>query len=129
VKQIRDVVQQLDGVAARVKGQDSAGAITGQADSLKAHLGAVERAIYQVQNRSGEDPLNFPIRINNKLAALAGVVGSADAPPTDQSRAVFEDLNAQLQVQLDRLTQILSADVPAFNRLVKAQDVPAVIVR
>jgi photosystem II stability/assembly factor-like uncharacterized protein len=129
VKQIRDVVQQLDGVAARVKGRDSADAITVQADSLKAHLGAVERAIYQVQNRSGEDPLNFPIRINNKLAALAGVVGSADAPPTDQSRAVFEDLNAQLQAQLDRLTQILSADVPAFNRLVKVQDVPAVIVR
>jgi photosystem II stability/assembly factor-like uncharacterized protein len=129
VKQIRDLVQQLDGVIARVKGQDSTKVITARVDSVKAHLGAVERAIYQVQNRSGEDPLNFPIRINNKLASLTGVVGSADAAPTDQSRAVFDELNGQLQTQLDRLHGILTDEVPALNRLVKDQDVPAVIVR
>jgi photosystem II stability/assembly factor-like uncharacterized protein len=129
VKQIRDLVQQLDGVIARVKGQDSTKVITARVDSVKAHLGAVERAIYQVQNRSGEDPLNFPIRINNKLASLTGVVGSADAAPTDQSRTVFDELNGQLQTQLDRLHGILTDEVPALNRLVKDQDVPAVIVR
>ena len=129
VKQIRDLVQQVEGVTARVKGQASAGSIGAQADSLAAHLHAVERLIYQVQNRSGEDPLNFPIRINNKIAALTGVVGSADAAPTDQSRAVFDDLDAQLQRQLDRLREILAAEVPAFNRLVREQDVPALIVR
>jgi hypothetical protein len=112
-----------------VKGQASAGPIGAQADSLTAHLHGVERQIYQVQNRSGEDPLNFPIRINNKLAALTGVVGSADAAPTDQSLAVFDDLDAQLQRQLDRLREILAAEVPAFNRLVREQDVPALIVR
>jgi photosystem II stability/assembly factor-like uncharacterized protein len=125
VKQIRGLVTQLDGVIERVKGQDSARAITSRADSLKAHLTTVERAIYQVQNRSGEDPLNFPIRINNKLAALTGVVGSADARPTDQSRAVFQNLNAQLETQLDRLHQIVTEEVPAFNRLVKEQEIPA----
>jgi photosystem II stability/assembly factor-like uncharacterized protein len=129
VKQIRDVVGQLDGVAARVKGDPHAGAITGPLDSLKTHLQAVERAIYQTQNRSGEDPLNFPIRINNKIAALTGVVGSADAAPTDQSVVVFDTLNAQLQVQLDRLQQVLTTELPAFNRLVRDQDVPAVILR
>ena len=129
VKQIRDVVQQVEGVTARVKGQPSAGPIGAQADSLTAHLQGVERQIYQVQNRSGEDPLNFPIRINNKIAALTGVVGSADAAPTEQSRAVFDDLDAQLQHQLDRLRAILAAEVPAFNRLVREQDVPALIVR
>ena len=129
VKQIRDIVQQVEGVTTRVKGQAGAAPIRTQADSLKAHLQAVEREIYQVQNRSGEDPLNFPIRINNKLAALTGVVGSADAPPTDVSQAVFEALDAQLKTQLDRLNTIVTGEVPAFNRLVAEQNVPAVIVQ
>jgi photosystem II stability/assembly factor-like uncharacterized protein len=129
VKQVRDLVQQVEGVTARVKGQPSAGPVGVAADSLVAHLHAVEREIYQVQNRSGEDPLNFPIRINNKIAALAGVVGSADAAPTDQARAVFDDLDGQLQRQLDRLRAILATEVPEFNRTVKDQDVPALIVR
>ncbi|HEY6060919.1 MAG TPA: glycosyl hydrolase [Gemmatimonadales bacterium] len=129
VKQIRDLVQQVEGVTTRVKGQAGAAPIRAQADSLKAHLQVVEREIYQVQNRSGEDPLNFPIRINNKLAALTGVVGSADAPPTDVSQAVFDALDAQLKTQLDRLHAIVTGEVPSFNRLVAEQNVPAVIVQ
>ncbi|MGI8546746.1 MAG: hypothetical protein ACR2M1_05340, partial [Gemmatimonadaceae bacterium] len=50
-----------------------------------------------------EDPLNYPIRLNNKIAALAGVVGSADARPTDQSYTVFGLLTAQLDTQLRRM--------------------------
>ena len=43
----------------------------------------MEEALYQTKNQSNQDPLNFPIRLNNKLASLAGVVDSADAAPTD----------------------------------------------
>jgi len=103
--------------------------IAQQADSIKGRLAAVEQAIYQVQNRSSQDPLNYPIRLNNKIAALAGVVASADAAPTAQSVQVFDELSAALQVQLDRLKAVLDADVPAFNRLVKESDVPAIILR
>ncbi|HSD32446.1 MAG TPA: glycosyl hydrolase [Gemmatimonadales bacterium] len=129
VRQIRDLVQQVEGVTTRVKGQAAAAPIRTHADSLKAHLQAVEREIYQVQNRSGQDPLNFPIRINNKLAALTGVVGSADARPTDASLAVFDALDAQIKTQLDRLNAIVTSELPAFNRLVAEQNVPAVIVQ
>ena len=45
-------------------------------------LTAVEEALYQTKNRASEDPLNFPIKLNNKLAALEGVVESSDDPPT-----------------------------------------------
>ena len=57
------------------------------------------------------------------------MVASADAAPTDQSRQVFEQLSAALQVQLDRLKALIDADIPAFNKLVKDSDVPAVILR
>jgi hypothetical protein len=130
VRRIRAVKEQLDGAAARgrrVRG-DAGARIGAAADSLKSRLSAVEEAIYQVKNRSNQDPLNYPIRLNNKIAALAGVVASADARPTDQSVQVFDDLSAALQVQLDRLKAILDADVPAFNKLVHDADVPALSV-
>jgi hypothetical protein len=131
VRKIRDVRDQLDGASTRARGLpgDASRRIAQQADSIKARLAAIEQEIYQVKNRSSQDPLNYPIRLNNKIAALAGVVASADAAPTDQSLRVFDELSAALQGQLDRLKAILDADIPAFNRLVKDSDVPAVILR
>jgi photosystem II stability/assembly factor-like uncharacterized protein len=131
VKRIRDVKEALDGAATRARGLpgDAGRRIAQQADSIKGRLSAIEAEIYQVKNRSSQDPLNYPIRLNNKIAALAGVVASADAAPTDQSLQVFEQLSAALQVQLDRLKALIDTDIPAFNKLVKDSDVPAVILR
>jgi hypothetical protein len=131
VKRIRDVKEALDGAATRARGmQGEVGRrIALQADSIKGRLSVIEAEIYQVKNRSSQDPLNYPIRLNNKIAALAGVVASADAAPTDQSVQVFEQLSTALQVQLDKLKAVLDADIPAFNKLVKDSDVPAVILR
>ena len=131
VRRIREVREQLDGAATRARGLpgDAGRRIAQQADSIKGRLAAVEEQIYQVKNRSSQDPLNYPIRLNNKIASLAGVVGGAEAAPTAQSVQVFDDLSAALQVQLDRLKAVLDADIPAFNRLVKESDVPAIILR
>ena len=131
VRRIREVREQLDGAATRARGLpgDAGRRIAQQADSIKGRLAAVEEQIYQVKNRSSQDPLNYPIRLNNKIASLGGVVGGAEAAPTAQSVQVFDDLSAALQVQLDRLKAVLDADIPAFNRLVKESDVPAIILR
>src|SRR5206468_4190444 len=131
VRRIREVREQLDGAATRARGLpgDAGKRIAQHADSIKGRLAAVEEAIYQVKNRSSQDPLNYPIRLNNKIAALAGVVASADAAPTAQSEQVFNELAAALQVQLDRLKAVLDTDIPAFNKLVKESDVPAIILR
>ena len=131
VRRIREVREQLDGAATRARGLpgDAGKRIAQQVDSIKGRLAAVEEAIYQVKNRSSQDPLNYPIRLNNKIAALAGVVASADAAPTAQSEQVFNELAAALQVQLDRLKAVLDTDIPAFNKLVKESDVPAIILR
>src|SRR5207342_585679 len=86
------------------------------AQTLTDKLTDVEGEIYQYRNRSSQDPLNYPIRLNNKLAALQGIVDSGDAKPTDQSYAVFKDLSAQLERQLQRLVSLIKTDVPAFNK-------------
>jgi hypothetical protein len=127
--QIRDVRKQVDDLLKRVAGQPGFKVINDAATPLKKNLTEVEESLYQTKNRSSQDPLNFPIRLNNKLAALAGVVQSADAAPTDQSYAVYDDLVAQIDAQLARLSQIMKTDVPAFNQLVRDQNVPAVTVK
>ncbi|MGH9875395.1 MAG: WD40/YVTN/BNR-like repeat-containing protein, partial [Pyrinomonadaceae bacterium] len=126
---IRDVRKQVDDLLKRVAGQPSYKVINDAATPLRKNLTAVEESLYQTKNRSSQDPLNFPIRLNNKLAALAGVVQSADAAPTDQSYAVYDELVAQIDAQLAKLAQIMKTEVPAFNQLVREQNVPAVTVK
>ena len=54
-------------------------------DSFREKLSAIEEEVYQVQNRSGQDPLNFPIKLNNKIAALGASVEHGDGKPTTAS--------------------------------------------
>ena len=88
-----------------------------------------EEEIVQVKIKSGQDALNYPIKLNNKIAALAGVVGSSDAKPTQQSYDVFNELAGKLNDQLTKLKKILDTDLVAFNKTVKELDIPAVIVK
>ena len=82
----------------------------------EAKLTEVEEAVYQVRNRSGQDPLNFPIKLNNKIGHLLEVIeGGQDAKPTDQTYAAFKELSAELDVQLAKLKSALTTDLPAFN--------------
>jgi photosystem II stability/assembly factor-like uncharacterized protein len=127
--QIRDVRKQVDDLLKRVAGQPSYKVINDSATALKKNLTGVEESLYQTKNRSSQDPLNFPIRLNNKLAALAGVVQSADAAPTDQSYVIYDDLVTQIDAQLAKLAQIMKTEVPAFNQLVRDQNVPAITVK
>ena len=92
-------------------------------------LTAIEQALYQTKNRASEDPLNFPVRLNNKLAALLAAVGSADAQPTASQQQVYEDLATNINSQIKNLRQIMDKDVPAFNKLVREQDIPALSVK
>ena len=85
------------------------------ADGLMQPLTAVEEEAYQVKNRSGQDPLNYPIKLTSKIAALVGVIESADARPTDQSVEVFNDLSAQLDAQLKKMQQALATELPRLT--------------
>jgi photosystem II stability/assembly factor-like uncharacterized protein len=126
---IRDVRKQAQDYAARVKDQPNAQPIIDAAKALGDKLTAVEEELYQTKNRSNQDPLNFPIRLNNKLAALANAIAAADAQPTEQQVSVCEDLTARINAQLEKLRQALATDVPAFNKLVRDQNAPAVWVK
>ncbi|MGQ0813742.1 MAG: VPS10 domain-containing protein [Gemmatimonadota bacterium] len=109
---IRGVKQQID---ERVK-QASDPKLADFASQLKDKLSKVEEEIYQVRNQSNQDPLNYPIKLNNKIAALLGAVEGVAGRPTAQTFEVFTELSARLDQQLAWLNRILERDLPAFNR-------------
>ena len=87
------------------------------ADATSRVLTEVEAELYQVRNRSSQDPLNFPIKVNNRLAALRRSVETGDARPTDAAYVVFKELSAELDELLERLRAVEANQVAAFNRL------------
>ena len=84
-------------------------------DRLTTSLSAVEEEIYQVRNQSGQDPLNFPIKVNNRLASLLRVVTTGDGKPIASAEPIFVDLTRELKIQTDRLKEVLLGDLAAFN--------------
>ena len=111
VIRIREIKTQIDD---RTK-QGNDAKLTEAANKLKQSLSAVEEELYQVRLQSNQDPLNYPIKLNNKLAALLGAVEGVEGRPTAQSYEVFRELSGRLDQQLQRLSQIISTEVPRFN--------------
>jgi hypothetical protein len=122
VVRIRSVKEQID--ARLAKTNDAALKTAGQ--PLVDKLTSVEGEIYQYRNRSSQDPLNFPIRLNNKLAALQGLVEIGDYKPTDQSYSVFKELSDRLNTQFGQLDSLFSIDLANFNKLLQRKKLEVV---
>jgi hypothetical protein len=107
---------------AQVDARSAADASLAQAGAaLDAALSSVENELYQTKLQASEDPLNYPIKLNDKISALRGIIESTEARPTDQTYQVFDDLSAKLRVQLSRLAGIVATDVWNFNQMVQAR--------
>ncbi len=129
VIQIRDLRDQLKAIDTRLKNDPRSKVIADAGKSLDKKMTEVEEALIQTKAKSGQDVLNFPVRLNNHLVALGGVVASADSAPTKQSYEVFDMLSKDLDEQMTKWKTIVSTDLAAYNDLVKTQEVPAVILK
>jgi photosystem II stability/assembly factor-like uncharacterized protein len=118
VLRMHDMKSQVDKAVADSKKDAD---IVNAADKLEDRLLAIEGEINQYRIKSGEDPLNFPIKLNDKLAGVASVVQSGQMPPSRQAQEVFAELSKQLQVQLDLLKMFEANDVVKFNDLLKSK--------
>jgi hypothetical protein len=126
---LRNVKNQIDALTGKIKGHENAEKIDKAAKQLKTKLTAVEDVLIQSKSKSGQDPLNYPILLDNKIAALASVVASSDSRPTDQSYEVFKELSALADAQLKKLKSIIEKDLPDFNDVVKKAKIPAIVIK
>jgi len=111
VIRIRKVREQVNARLAKSKDRELAQAAKG----LLNETAAIEQELYQVQNRSSQDPLNFPIKLNNRLASLQRSVETGDARPTDGAYKVLEELSSELTGHLAQLEVVLTSDLTAVN--------------
>ncbi|MBC8344896.1 MAG: glycosyl hydrolase [Candidatus Marinimicrobia bacterium] len=96
--------------------------------ALVKKFSGIEEELIQVKSKSGQDPLNYPIKLDNKIAALVWVVSGVDARPTAQSYGVLDDLVSQAQVHYKKLDNVLTDDLFQFNNMVREAAVPAVMI-
>jgi photosystem II stability/assembly factor-like uncharacterized protein len=126
IKQLRDVRDQIAGVGKRVKDLPDSSEVIELGKVIEKKLTSVEEALYQTKAKSSQDVLNFPIRLNNKLAALAGNVGFGDNRPTDSALEMRDELVKQIDAELEALKKVLAEDVKRFNELLKDKKMPGV---
>lgn len=126
---IRDVRAQLKNYTKRLEDDEEMLDVIETANAIDSTMTVVEETLYQTKNRSPQDPLNFPIRLTNKLGHLVSITRGGNYPPTDQAIAVKNELTAKIDEQLEQYKKIIETDLPAFNALVKSKAVDAIILK
>jgi hypothetical protein len=111
VVDIRRVKAQLDD---RLEKSDDA-TLKSKGETLRTNASGVEENIYQVRNQSGQDPLNFPIKVNNRLANLLSMSERGDGRPTNNMPEIYGILVTELKGYTDRLAEVWRTDLAAVN--------------
>ena len=124
IKKIRAINEKLDAFVTSYKDNAEVAELVAKAKELKEQFSSVEKALYQTQNRSGQDPLNFPIRLTNKLAHLNSLVSLDDFGPTDQDRVVKAELTAKIETELNTFNALIDSEIDAFNKAFNEKQLP-----
>ena len=115
IKKIRKINGKLDAFTKQYKDNEATKDLVERAKKMKEGFSEVEKALYQTKNRSNQDPLNFPIRLTNKLAHLNSLVSIDDFPPTEQDIAVKNEMSSKINSQLATFEKLVDEEMKAFN--------------
>jgi hypothetical protein len=116
---IKEVREQLKSFTGRLDKEDeNLKPIFEKKEEMDSLMTAVEEALYQTKNQASQDPLNFPIRLTNKLAHLTSLT-YGDYPPTEQAEELRRELTMEIDGWLAKWYEIQSVDVSEFNELVR----------
>jgi hypothetical protein len=115
IKKIRKINAQLGAFQKQYKDNEQVKELVEKAKNLSEQFSEIEKALYQTKNRSGQDPLNFPIKLTNKLAHLNSLVSMDDFPPTQQDIAVKNELSQQINTELVKFDALISNEISTFN--------------
>ncbi len=115
ILKIRNIRTQFEQFRKRFEDQTEFADLVRKSKELEEQMSAIEKELYQTQNQSGQDPLNYPIRLNNRLSSLVGVVSQGDNAPTEQSIRVRDDLIQLIDGHLSTLKGLFEGELSAFN--------------
>lgn len=125
IKNIRDVRKQINDFTEK-QGKDLPKEIKQQADTINKQITIIEEALHQTKAKSGQDVLNYPIRLDDKISGLYDFASSGHAPPAKQVKDAYNELSAQVDVQLNALKKIMDVDVVKLNDLIREKALPVI---
>ena len=128
VNQLRQIRTQIDGYTKNVKDPKAAEKFKKAAKPMLDDLDKVESTLMQPKSKAMQDALAYPIQLNDKMAGIGSAVSSADAKPTKASQAAYDNLAKQIDAAVGKLNEVINTQVPAFNRMVTEQQIPAIIL-
>lgn len=128
IKDIRALRAQITAFMG-LQGKDVPKEVQQMADSITKQLTAIEETLYQTKAKSGQDVLNYPIRLNDKLSGVFDVANSGNFAPSKQAREVYADLASQIDVQLQKLATLKEKEVAAFNALIRQKALPVIGIK
>jgi photosystem II stability/assembly factor-like uncharacterized protein len=123
VRTVRNMRYQVNDRSERLTGERKQ-EFTGLAGSMMGKLSSAEQEVYQVRNESNQDPLNFPIKLNNEIAGVASYVSQGEYRPTKQAYEVFEMLSKELDAHLKAIEATFASDLPRLNAILRAAGLP-----
>ncbi|MCC6414196.1 MAG: glycosyl hydrolase [Saprospiraceae bacterium] len=126
IREIRDVRAQINDLKNKLPKEDKYKPLTTRIAQMDSVMTSVENNLYQTKNRSSQDPLNYPVKLNDKLANLMGLNVDGDYPPTEASRKVFDILSKQAGDELARWQTVKITDLPELNKMVREMGVDVV---
>ena len=115
IKNIRQIRKKLEEFDSNFSENESVINLVEKAKQLNSSLTEIEKALYQTKNRSRQDPLNFHIKLTNKLGHLNSLVTSNDFPPTNQDELVRKELTAEVENHILKYQKLVSQDLKYFN--------------
>ncbi len=125
IKNIRDIRTQINGFTERM-GKDLPKEIKEKGDTIAKQLTTIEEALYQTKAKSGQDVLNYPIRLNDKISGLYDYANSGNNAPTKQLKQAYTDLAAMADVQINKLKTLMDVDVVELNKMIREKAVPVI---
>ena len=124
-KNIADLRKQINDFTDK-QGKKLPASIKSQADTIIKQLTTIEEALHQTKAKSDQDVLNYPIRLDDKLAGLYKFASSGNTAPAQQGKETFAELSAQTDVQLNKLKQLLEEELPKLNQQIRDKLLPAI---
>ena len=121
---IRAIKPQIDDLSKKIDSEHKD--ITKLILKISNDLKHIEEILYQTQNESSQDPLNFPIRLNNKMGYLGSIMAIGDNKPTDQSLKFYNEISTEIEAELMKLEKIKTKDLEALNKFISDTNIKAI---
>ena len=123
LKNVKKVRNQVNLLKKSISDKQEHKALIDFADKLVKDMTKIEETLYQTKSKSGQDPLNFPIRLNNKLGHLNSLTRIGNYAPTNQAIEFKNEITKEIDIELTKLYALFSNDVKALNQKVKESSI------